>query len=177
MGAPERGTYDTIPAWLDEPYLNGLLRDTVTADVMANMRKPFAGRDPKVTARNRQNYEKLKQSVARLSAAGAAVILGSDTGLEDNFFGYTEHRELQLMVEAGMTPAQVLVAATSRAAQFMGLSDAAAWFPASAPIFLCSTPIRSTIFVTPAASPRCISPAPRSIAPGSRPRCMKSAAN
>jgi imidazolonepropionase-like amidohydrolase len=123
LGAPERGGYDGIPAWLEEPNLNGLLAATVTPDVIANMRKPFAGRDPAVTARNRANYNILKQSVARLAAAGAAIVLGPDTGLEDNFFGYTEHRELQLMNEAGMSPAQIIVAATGRAAQFMGLGD------------------------------------------------------
>jgi imidazolonepropionase-like amidohydrolase len=123
LGAPERGTYDSIPAWLDEPNLNGLLAATVTPDAIANMRKPFAGRDPAVTARNKTNYNILKQSVARLAPAGAAIVLGPDTGLEDNFFGYTEHRELQLMNEAGMSPAQVIVAATGRAAQFMELGD------------------------------------------------------
>jgi imidazolonepropionase-like amidohydrolase len=51
------------------------------------------------------------------------VILGSDTGLEDHFFGYAEQKELELMVQAGMTPSQVIVAATSRAAEYLGLTD------------------------------------------------------
>ena len=54
LGAPERGSYDCIPAWLDEPNLNGLLSRDRHPDVIANMRKPFAGRDPAVTARNRR---------------------------------------------------------------------------------------------------------------------------
>jgi imidazolonepropionase-like amidohydrolase len=65
----------------------------------------------------------LKRSLAKLSAAGARVMLGPDTGLEDNFFGYAEQKELQLMVEAGMTPAQVIIAATSAPAQYLGLND------------------------------------------------------
>ena len=50
-------------------------------------------------------------------------MLGSDTGLEDHFFGYAEQKELGLMVEAGMTPMQVIVSATSRAAEFLKLAD------------------------------------------------------
>jgi imidazolonepropionase-like amidohydrolase len=61
--------------------------------------------------------------VAKLAATDARIILGSDTGLEDHPFGFAEHKELALMAEAGMTPGQVIVAATSRAAAFLGLAD------------------------------------------------------
>ena len=35
----------------------------------------------------------------RLNAAGARIILGCDTGLEDHVFGYAEQKELELMAE------------------------------------------------------------------------------
>jgi len=120
IGAPERGIHTAPPALFDEPYLAGLLRDTEPAEVIARVRNSFAGRDPAAAARNRANYAR---SLARLNAAGVRIILGSDTGLEDHFFGYAEHKELELMVAAGMTPSQVIVAATSRAAEFLGLPD------------------------------------------------------
>ena len=123
IGAPERATHTTIPAWFEEPYLAGLLRDTVPADVIARIRKSFTNRDAATATRNRQNYAILQRSVAKLSAAGARVILGSDTGLEDHPFGFAEQKELQMMADAGMTPAQVIVAATSRSAAFLGLAD------------------------------------------------------
>jgi hypothetical protein len=47
--------------------------------------------------------------------------------LEDHFFGYAEQKELELMVQAGMTPSQVIVAATSRAAEYLGLAIAGSW--------------------------------------------------
>ena len=68
-------------------------------------------------ARNRQNYAILQRSVAKLTAAGARIILGSDTGLEDHPFGFAEQKELQMMAEAGMTPGEVIVAATGRSAE------------------------------------------------------------
>jgi imidazolonepropionase-like amidohydrolase len=91
--------------------------------VIARIRKSFTDRDAATAVRNRANYEILQKSVVKLAAADARIILGSDTGLEDHPFGLAEQKELQLMAEAGMTPAQVIVAATSRAAEFLGLSD------------------------------------------------------
>jgi imidazolonepropionase-like amidohydrolase len=123
IGSPERGIYTTPAPWLDEPYLAGLLRDTVTPEVIERMRKAHVSRDPALAERNSKNYDILKRSVAKLGAAGAHVILGSDTGLEDHFFGYAEQKEIELMVQAGMTPSQVIVAATSRAAEYLGLTD------------------------------------------------------
>jgi imidazolonepropionase-like amidohydrolase len=123
LAAPERSTHVSPPAWVDEPYLAGLLRDIVTPEVVARIRNSFSGRDPAESARRQEGYAILKRSMARLSAAGAGIILGCDTGLEDQIFGYTEQKELELMVAAGMTPSQVIVAATGRAAEFVGLPD------------------------------------------------------
>src|SRR6516162_7844010 len=69
IGAPERATHTTIPAWFEEPYLAGLLRDTVPADVIARIRKSFTNRDAATATRNRQNYAILQKSVAKLAAA------------------------------------------------------------------------------------------------------------
>jgi imidazolonepropionase-like amidohydrolase len=123
IGAPERATHTTVPAWFDEPYFAALVRDTVPAEMIARIRKSFTDRDAATAARNAKNYAILQASVAKLSAADARIILGSDTGLEDHPFGYAEQKELQLMAEAGMTPSQVIVAATGRAAAFAAVAD------------------------------------------------------
>ena len=136
IGAPERGTHAAIPAWFEEPYLAGLLRDTVGADVIARMRNSFTSRDPATAARNKQSYGILQRSLAKLNAAGVRIILGSDTGLEDHFFGYAEQKELELMTDAGMTPSQVIVAATSRAAEFIGVTDRGSLVPGKRADFL-----------------------------------------
>jgi imidazolonepropionase-like amidohydrolase len=123
LNAPERSADGSPPAWVDEPYLSGLLSDTVAPEVVVRIRNSFFGRDAAEVARRRQGYAILQRSLVKLAAAGAQIILGPDTGLEDLIFGYAEQKELGLMVEAGMTPSQAIVAATSRAAQFVGLSD------------------------------------------------------
>jgi imidazolonepropionase-like amidohydrolase len=136
LAAPERSIHAAVPAWFEEPYLASLLRDTVAAEVVARVRDSFSARDPAEMARRQQGYEILKRSVAKLSAAGARIVLGCDTGLEDNFFGYAEQKELELMNEAGMSPAQVIVAATSRAAEYLSLLDRGTLAPGKRADFL-----------------------------------------
>lgn len=66
----------------------------------------------------------LRRSFQHLLDAGVDVVLGTDAGaVPDHFFGYTGHRELEIFVRLGMTPAQALVAATSRPAARLGLDD------------------------------------------------------
>jgi imidazolonepropionase-like amidohydrolase len=61
-----------------------------------------------------------RESFSRAVAAGVQVAMGTDSGV-------TPHgknlRELALMVDGGMTPAQALVASTSTAARLMRLDD------------------------------------------------------
>ena len=80
-------------------------------------------RDPQAAADARERYAILERSLRKLSAAGANIVLGADTGVQDHLFGLAEHLELEAMVAAGMAPAQALVAATSRAAEYLQLAD------------------------------------------------------
>jgi len=66
----------------------------------------------------------LRRSFQHLLDAGADIVLGTDAGaVPDHFFGYAGHRELEIFVRLGMTPAQAIVAATSRAAARLHLDD------------------------------------------------------
>ena len=67
------------------------------------------------------SYAAQRRSLARLDAAGVTIALGNDTGIENTFFGYGEHHELELMVAAGMTPMEVIVAATRTPAELLRL--------------------------------------------------------
>ena len=49
--------------------------------------------------------------------AGVTIAMGTDTGPVGRFQGYFELMELELMVKAGLTPRQVLTAATRDAAR------------------------------------------------------------
>jgi imidazolonepropionase-like amidohydrolase len=120
LATAERATHTTLPptmaAWLDGPVRAALPQATLD-----RVKAGFTDRDAATAAANRARFTILQRSVAKLADAGAKVALGSDTGTQDNPFGVTDHRELELLVEAGMTPMQALAAATSTPAAYLGL--------------------------------------------------------
>ncbi len=61
--------------------------------------------------------------VPRLYAAGVPIMAGTDTPIGLLTPGFSLHEELRMLVEAGMPPAAVLVAATRRPAEFLGRED------------------------------------------------------
>jgi imidazolonepropionase-like amidohydrolase len=67
--------------------------------------------------------QKATENLSRVHEAGIRVAMGTDSGPPRRFQGYFEHRELDLMAEAGMDPVAVLIAATRDAAACMGLDD------------------------------------------------------
>ena len=136
LGGAERATYASPPPWFEEPLLLALLRESVPATVVDRMRRSFVERDPAAATAARGRYAVLQRSLRKLNAAGARIILGSDTGLEDHVFGYAEQRELEAMVVAGMTPAQAIAAATSRPAEYLGLRDQGRLAPGTRADFL-----------------------------------------
>ena len=58
-----------------------------------------------------------------LADAGVRYGFGTDTGPPGRFPGYFEQWEMELMAQAGLTPMQVIVAATGNAAQFLGTKE------------------------------------------------------
>jgi len=59
------------------------------------------------------------RNLARLNAAGARITLGTDGNKP-----WGPHEEMEDMVVAGMTPAQVLIAATRNGAEFLRIAEA-----------------------------------------------------
>jgi imidazolonepropionase-like amidohydrolase len=116
----ERGRNTAPPPSL-AAWLNGPARDAIGAGLVAKILSAYDGRAAAQASAARERYAILQRSLARLSAAGARIVLGGDTGLQDDPFGFAEHRELELMVEAGMTPMQAIVAATSSGAEYLRL--------------------------------------------------------
>jgi enamidase len=63
-----------------------------------------------------------RENTRRLIDAGIRLVAGSDVPSPGTTFGYTLHEELRNLVEVGLTPADAIAAATSVAAQHLGLS-------------------------------------------------------
>jgi imidazolonepropionase-like amidohydrolase len=130
MSSPRRAAQVGTPPWLTsaDPMLQ-LMKESVAPDVIAKMEAAFRQRDPTAAEDARGRYAVLEPSLRKLGAAGAKLVLGADTGVEDHLFGLAEHLELQAMVDAGMTQAEVLVAATRRAAEYLRLDDRGSLVP------------------------------------------------
>jgi imidazolonepropionase-like amidohydrolase len=71
------------------------------------------------------------RNLAKMSAAGVSIVLGTDGNTP-----YAPHVEMADMVAAGMTPMQVIVAATRNGAQFLRLPDAGTIEPNKSADFL-----------------------------------------
>jgi len=63
------------------------------------------------------------EAVKQLKAAGVPILVGDDVPNPGTAPGATEHRELELLVEAGLTPSEALEGATSAAARVFKLED------------------------------------------------------
>ena len=109
--------YESRPDFFDDPFF---LREDHDADIEAFSAPDFQERN---RSRSAQTYkaqlEVAKRNVKTLSDAGVPIAMGTDTGPPGRFQGYFEHGELALMVEAGLTPMQAIVASTYDAARCM----------------------------------------------------------
>jgi imidazolonepropionase-like amidohydrolase len=114
--------YAEPPAFLDDPFF------TRHADpaVIASIRDPAYGAgvraDPEYPF-NQAQFEMAKTNVQRLYEGGARLAFGTDSGPPRRFPGYFEHRELAMLVELGIPPAEVLRMATLRSAEALGISE------------------------------------------------------
>ncbi len=107
------------PTWVDDP----VLAETVTPDVIAEWRAAIEGATPEAVERARTAYERLERSLRRLHAGGVRLVLCGDTGLSSQAPGFTEHRELEALVQAGLPPLEAIRAATAAGAEVLGLTD------------------------------------------------------
>jgi imidazolonepropionase-like amidohydrolase len=65
-----------------------------------------------------------EKNLKRLSDAGIPIVMGTDSGATaSRFEGYFEHMEMRMMAESGMSPQQILMAATGSAAHALKVKD------------------------------------------------------
>ena len=106
-------------------YEDPFFQEQVPAEVVAMLRDAAAG-DPAAgppTAAAESRARVIRDNFMRLRDH---VILGTDAGAVGDFFGYADHLELELFVRLGMTPAEAIVAATTRAARAFGMTETGA---------------------------------------------------
>jgi imidazolonepropionase-like amidohydrolase len=122
--------------WINPPH--PLIVETVSPAQIKRLQDRLAGQSAAEAAQARQAWDRLARGVRMLAAAGVKIGVGTDGGGQtgDQFVGWTMHAELENMVAAGMTPAQVLVAATRNSAEILGLDDLGLVAPARSADFV-----------------------------------------
>ena len=117
LGGLRRSLY---APWLNPPHV--LVSETVWPDQIKRLQDRL-GKGPGANAQ--QNWDRIAKGVARFAAVGVRIGVGTDGGGQqgDQFIGWTMHTELENMVAAGMTPAQVMVAATKTSAGILKLDQ------------------------------------------------------
>ena len=105
-------------------YEDPFFQEQVPDEVVAMLRDAAAGDEaPPRTAAAEARARVIRNNFMRLRDH---VIFGTDAGAVGDFFGYADHLELELFVRLGMTPAEAIETATTRAAQAFGLDETGA---------------------------------------------------
>jgi imidazolonepropionase-like amidohydrolase len=114
--------YGSTPSWARDPFFLKGAGAAAGDEVSDPARQATVQARPayKQGLRYKEGLEVAKHNLKRLSDAGARIAMGTDTGPPGRWQGFFEHLELEMMVESGMTPMQVLVAATSASAECHG---------------------------------------------------------
>jgi imidazolonepropionase-like amidohydrolase len=110
--------YPAKPAWLDEP----ILRDTFSPEEIRLLGESFTkGERPEAHEAGETNL----RNIRKLKAAGARLVLGTDTGgvTGGQYFGLGSQIELELLVtKGGLTPMEAILAGTRNSAAALGLN-------------------------------------------------------
>ena len=103
-------------ALAEDPHLSPLLTGADVSSLKTALPAPrlFAPR---------RNFELPKQAVRQLKEAGVPILAGTDAPNPGTVHGASIHRELELLVECGFSPAEALAAATSVPAKHFKLDD------------------------------------------------------
>jgi imidazolonepropionase-like amidohydrolase len=90
--------------------------ETVAPARIAQMRQALAATTPAAAKTAHEAWGVQSRNLARLNSAGVKIVFGTDSSTD---IGWNAHQELTDMVAAGMTPAQVITAATKTAAEMV----------------------------------------------------------
>jgi imidazolonepropionase-like amidohydrolase len=117
-------TLATIDNTLGEPGGAAVAGDPRLAEALGDawVRRLTSGA-PGWHGRQMPPYSRAEDNVRRLADAGVTLLAGTDAPNPGTVFGASLHRELELLVRCGISPAQALAAATAEPARVFGLAD------------------------------------------------------
>lgn len=108
-----RRRFDDL-SFLDEP----IIRDTTPPFFLDELRSHQPG-EPSEIQRARERLKRGQENVKKLFEAGILLAAGTDAPYPGVFQGEGIHRELELLVESGLSPLQAISVGTRNAARLM----------------------------------------------------------
>lgn len=111
--------YADHPTWMDTAFFKNAVNPEVLAQMLSPEYQQKITQDP-TTPIHRAALRTAMANLKTLQDAGIPIGFGTDSGANPyRIQGFAEHRELQLMVEAGLTPIQAIHCATGVNAQML----------------------------------------------------------
>lgn len=108
------------PTVLDAPLTKELAPEAlISAYRHVDLITKYKDKQAKFRERNAVTFS----SVNAMINAGVRILVGTDSGNWNTIQGYSVHREMKLLTEAGMTPHQAIASATTYSANFLGIQS------------------------------------------------------
>ncbi|MBW8686851.1 amidohydrolase family protein [Chitinophaga rhizophila] len=109
------------PGWFTDPFFMRSLEpgvwDLLNSDTYRKQQQDDKEKDRKIKA-----FAMAKRNLQKLDSAGVVIAMGTDSGAQPvRAQGFSEHRELQLMTEAGIPVLKAISYATHQGAVLLGI--------------------------------------------------------
>ena len=115
--------YADSPNWVNEPFFRAAL-DPGVFKMITSPEYRAKTRESKMAKIEEDALPMAKRNLKKIYDAGILVALGTDSGaIPIRVQGFAEHVELELMVQAGLTPLQAITVATKNGAELLRISD------------------------------------------------------
>ncbi len=115
--------YGTTQPWINDPFFKASLEPGVYEMITSEAYRKKVADNPRYQ-KNIDAYKMALRNLKKLFDAGILVTLGTDSGAQPiRAQGFSEHLELQLMVEAGLTPLQAIMVATRNSSMALKVKD------------------------------------------------------
>jgi imidazolonepropionase-like amidohydrolase len=113
--------YAQHPGFMQLDFFKNAVSPVVLTMLSSDTYSQKVNQDPK-TAQHKADFAMDQQNMKTLYDAGIRVGFGTDSGaMPTRIPGFSEHRELEDMVQAGLTPMQAIVCATRSNAELLGI--------------------------------------------------------
>lgn len=128
--------YETEPAFWQEPFFKkGIYRYQNEVDILKDPKLQEETRNSTTAQNIKKALVQANKNLKTLFDAGILIGMGTDTASPNDLGrwpGYFEHVEMEMMVQAGLTPMQVIKAATGDGAKIMKLDNLGTLAPGKA---------------------------------------------